>query len=159
MALQSTILVSPRPIERTLTRREISSTTPKRDSLIDIMNVDRASLANVRACREIAGTTSKCAPRPQLPHYITIPAPIRSSKRSIESHYRGDHLQPFISCKTHGGETGSTNPIISLGNPNPLYLYGSCHVMSMQCKVLIDKHFVWILPCKIRVNDGQDQTH
>ena len=73
----------------------------------------------------------------------------------IELYYYGNYLQTFILYKMYGREIGSTNLIISLENSNPLYLYGSCHVISIQCKVLIDKHFVWILLCKIHVNDQQ----
>ena len=123
------------------------------------MNIDCTSLINVRAYCKIANTPLKCVPRPQLPHYIPISRPIHLSKRSIKLHCPSNHLQTFISCKTHGRETGSTNPLITPGNPNPSHWCGFCHVMSMQCKVLIDKHVVWILPCKIRVNDGQAYTN
>ena len=59
------------------TRNELDSLL-ERDSLIDIMKIDHASLADVEPGREIALTTSKCLPQSNFDEYTTTSRANRS---------------------------------------------------------------------------------
>ena len=135
------------------TRNELDSLL-ERDSLIDIVKIGHASLADVEPRREIALTPSKCLPRSNSDHYTTNPGSNRPKLTPIESRRQDAHLQTFTFLVRQTRRAASTNPRTIRGYPNPRNLYGSCTIMSMYCKVLIDKPFVWILHCKIRVNGG-----
>ena len=118
------------------------------------MNINCTSLVNICAYHKIANTLLKCVSQLQLSYYIFIFRLIYLSKRLIKLHYLSNYLQTFILCKIHSRETRLINSLITFRNSNPLYLCGFCHIMSMQYKVLINKHVVWILPYKIRINNG-----